>query len=657
MNTPTQACTFEWTYSKHPRSQLIIMSTLEYLDDGGSVKSFGLVPWKTLHTWLSIINGASSSTSIPRGVNRGKILEELEARRKGQESFLVHGALRVLNMDRGYEKDWREYENDQHGLTHLEELLVYQPKDWRKQAREYFFRFDCNLARESCDQDLRTVVVTVGGSQQHHFFLKSPILVVLFHPSMARTARYEPLNFLLAYGVVNPLPALVHDADMDENDRQALMEDLSPLDYFLEFQNYVSSYRLDKLKRVGKSSKVPRLRLIKELDFCDIVGQRLAKQLIRQSVVSHIWNRSNNGRNGGGMCAPVHPLSMIFAGPSGIGKTELAHCIAKLLNKPGDDYFIKVDCGKLTDASEVFGMSGAYQGAKQGSALNNFVLKMSLEEDAIGIVLLDELEKASQGVIHALYQVIDKGEWTNKRLSSGGSQTDVIPCDNLIFIMTTNACDFVISDFVKSRPEIYNIVGDDVDEIGSELGSRIRGTLQFTHPFTEAFLGRIDRIVPFLPMANGDPETHGVLSGESMAVTKLLIERQQEQMSGKDDTTIDEQQRRQRVDGNNNDVQQMISARTKHQMARMVVRQALPEAGVRALQKGVQQRMGDRIMNALLLEKGGIEDGSIVRYYAIEDWKEIDFRVEDVEETTSAAADQTDQAAEENGHEDLDLYE
>jgi ATP-dependent Clp protease ATP-binding subunit ClpA len=57
----------------------------------------------------------------------------------------------------------------------------------------------------------------------------------------------------------------------------------------------------------------------------------------------------------------------------------------------------------------MFGMSGAYQGAYKGSDLNNFILRMSLEPDALGIVLLDEIEKAKQGVIHGLYQVIDKG--------------------------------------------------------------------------------------------------------------------------------------------------------------------------------------------------------------------------------------------------------
>jgi ATP-dependent Clp protease ATP-binding subunit ClpB len=66
------------------------------------------------------------------------------------------------------------------------------------------------------------------------------------------------------------------------------------------------------------------------------------------------------------------PLSMIFAGPSGNGKTELAKELAELLNLHGDNAFHKVDCGKMASAAELFGMAGYWQGAKEGSSLNNF---------------------------------------------------------------------------------------------------------------------------------------------------------------------------------------------------------------------------------------------------------------------------------------------
>jgi len=548
---------------------------------------------------------------------------------------MLGNALRMIGRDRGYGQDWREYENLQ-GYTHLEELLIYQPKDWRKQAREYLFRFGCDLDRESHNEEHRTIVRDVGGSELS-IFLERPSQVVLFHPDLEQTSRYEPLNFLLAYGVRDPLSSLMKD--MGEDKRSLLMADLSPLDYFIEFQNYVVSYKIDLLRKVGKENSFPRLCLIKELDFSNIIGQRLAKQMIRQAMVNYIWNRDAKD----GLCHTRQPLSMIFAGPSGNGKTglfaqvsmcrgcwggfdltssflflitreyiELAMWLAKLMNKPSDDeYFIKVDCGKLSDDKEIFGMSGPYQGAVQGSALNNFVLRLSCEPHSLGIVLLDEIEKASQGVIHGLYQVIDKGEWTNKRLTAQkGTQTETIACHNLVFIMTTNACDQEIYDYATRREDVYVTVGEDFEELGYELEGRIRSSLRYRFPFTDAFIGRVGRIVPFLPMANGDPEIQHPLLGEMMTVAKLLIERQQEKYASSASA----------------DIRQLVSAKTKHRMARIIVKDAIPEAGVRSIQKLVEARMGDRMVHTMLLERGGIPQGSEVEYFAKEEEEKIDFR-------------------------------
>jgi ATP-dependent Clp protease ATP-binding subunit ClpA len=282
------------------------------------------------------------------------------------------------------------------------------------------------------------------------------------------------------------------------------------------------------------------------------------------------------------------------------------------MNKPGDDSsFLKVDCGKLTDAKEMFGMSGAYQGAYEGSALNNFILRMSLDPHALGIVLLDEIEKAQKGVIHGLYQVIDKGEWTNKLLEEGkGVQTETISCHNIIFIMTTNASDDLILRYAEKH-EIYTADQDNLEEIKSELETMVRKKLQQTYPFTGAFMGRVGRVVPFLPMANGDPEEHALL-GEMVTVAKLLIEREQEKLSA----------------GGKLDVTQLVSSSMKHKMAKIIVKEAIVEAGVRSIQKGVETKMGKRVMHSLLLERGGIKRGSQIRYSANEDEKKIDFRVE-----------------------------
>jgi ATP-dependent Clp protease ATP-binding subunit ClpA len=283
-----------------------------------------------------------------------------------------------------------------------------------------------------------------------------------------------------------------------------------------------------------------------------------------------------------------------------------------------------VDCGKLTDKNEVFGMSGAYQGAYEGSALNNFVLRMSQEPDTLGIVLLDEIEKASRGVIHGLYQVIDKGEWTNKKLEEGkGVQSETVSCHNVIFIMTTNACDDLILKYANTHT-IYTADQDDLEEIKSELESMVRKKLQKTHPFTDAFMGRVGRVVPFLPMANGDPEENALL-GEMVTVAKLLIEREQEKLCL----------------GGKVNVSQLVSSSTKHKMAKVIVKEAIVEAGVRSIQTGVETKMGNRMMHSLLLEKGGIKSGGEVRYSVNEEEKKVYFRIE----TSGTREDKDDSSA------------
>ena len=471
-------------------------------------------------------------------------------------------------------------------------------------------------------------IPTKSGDITVTIILDSPVLVVLFHPEIDCSQRYEPLNFLLAYGVRNPIPSLKETlkGHLDE-----VTKELSPLDYFFEFQDHILTYKLETLRECGKRAGFPRLWLLKEFDFSNIIGQRLAKEMIRSAVFHHICNQSQKEE----LCANRKPLSMIFAGPSGVGKTELAVWLKTLLNKPGEnDVYVKIDCGKLSHKFEVFGGSGAYQGSKEGSQLNNFIVRMAQDPDARGIVLLDEIEKAEREVIHALYQVLDKGEWTNKKLRDGSeAQTEIVSCHNVIFIMTTNAADKLILDMLKKdgSNQYYTVKGaDDIDETIDFLENRVKKELQVTYPFTEAFMGRVGPVVPFFPMSAGDPKNHPLL-GESMTVAKLLIERQQEKFM---------------AEKGREGVCQIISAKTKHDMARIIVDGAIVEAGVRAIQQGVDRKMGNRMMNALAREKQGIKDGSHVRYSASTEEKKIDFRIEEFgsQETSETAVEDWENA-------------
>lgn len=576
------------------------MASLEYLDEEGTV-NFLFVPWKLLNNWLSELNGNPHVHELRDGVNRGKVIEELQNRKHQSSTFME------VVFSRGYGKDWLEYENEQ-GYTHFEELLIYQPKDWRKQAREYLFRYSCNLERESPSEveDVRRVRVTLAvhnRQQTIDIVMSKPSLVVLFHPEMKNSRRHEPLNFLLAYGVKDPIPSL---PGLEDATISALLREISPLDYYFFFKENVQSYGLATLRGISRQVKHPRLTLIKELDFMKVVGQRMAKHIIRQEVVNHLWKRVEEGT----MCPQRQPLSMIFAGPSGNGKTEMARELAELMNAPDKNAFLKVDCGKLQHSTEIFGLSGAYQGAQEGSALNNFVLRMASEPDMLGIVLLDEIEKAHQDVIHGLYQVFDKGEWTNKKLERGRSQTITIPCHNLIFIMTTNAADLHVCDYAAEK-QVHSLVADDLEDTTYDVERRIRTVLQHRYPFTGAFIGRISRVVPFFPMASGDLD-EGLLQGEMMVIAKLFIEREQERLNMNGMFMVD----------------QSVSAKEKHKMARMIVAQSNPESGVRSIQNGIEAHMGKKMRHLLLVEKGGIRSGAEVRYWANESEKKIGFNID-----------------------------
>lgn len=568
------------------------MSTLEYLDGDGNV-AFWRVSTSMLHKWLSKINGNPHvKDEIPDAVNRGKVIGELK-RRSGKPN-------KIMEFARGDGNDWREYENAQ-GYTHLEELLIYTPNEWRKQAREYTHVYNFDLERSSDKKQKRSIKLNLDGVDHPiSIDMKTPILVVLFHPELPRSNRYETLNFLLANGIENPLPSIIDDS----NTLQCIMKEISPLDYFFEFQRHVKTYKMEGLKYISKKSGVSRLYLIHELLFSNVVGQRLAKEQIIGQVITWCARRSPKE----GLLTLKSPLSLIFSGPSGNGKTELAQELAVILNKPSDNAFHKVDCGKLTCGDELFGMSGPYQGAREGSALNNFIKKMAGEK-IIGVVLLDEIEKADRSVIHGLYQVIDKGEWTNKQLVSGSEQqTSIIDCSNIIFIMTTNAADELIQNHAKKDEKYYT--SKNLAQLGDMLEADINKNLRDKKPFTKAFLGRIDAIIPFLPLsAYADNKDKPKLLEESLTITKILIDQEQDKIQDPGNFLRNETN---------------IPIKTKHEIAQIIVKKAVPDAGVRALQKGVQTKMGDRLLLGCLQEKGGISRESEVYFFTDMEESKID---------------------------------
>jgi len=165
--------------------------------------------------------------------------------------------------------------------------------------------------------------------------------------------------------------------------------------------------------------------------------------------------------------------SFLFAGPTGVGKTELAKQLARLLGMP----LLRYDMSEYMEKHSVSRLIGAppgYVGFDQGGLLTDAVAKQPHS-----VVILDEIEKAHPDLFSILLQVMDNATLTD----STGRKTDF---RNVIVIMTSNAG---ASEMTRRR------VGFDDD--GGQLGDP-KAALERT--FSPEFRNRLDKVVIFKPL-------------------------------------------------------------------------------------------------------------------------------------------------------------
>jgi ATP-dependent Clp protease ATP-binding subunit ClpC len=120
--------------------------------------------------------------------------------------------------------------------------------------------------------------------------------------------------------------------------------------------------------------------------------------------------------------------SFIFAGPSGVGKTELSRTLADFLF--GDeDSLIQLDMSEYMEkhtVSRLFGSPPGYVGYEEGGQLTEKVRRKPFS-----VVLFDEIEKAHPDIFNSLLQIIEDGRLTD-------AQGRVVDFKNTVIIMTTN---------------------------------------------------------------------------------------------------------------------------------------------------------------------------------------------------------------------------
>ena len=150
-----------------------------------------------------------------------------------------------------------------------------------------------------------------------------------------------------------------------------------------------------------------------------IIGQNQAVKAVSQAI----------RRTRAGLKDPKRPSgSFIFAGPSGVGKTELTKALAEFLF--GDeDALIQVDMGEFHDrytASRLFGAPPGYVGYEEGGQLTEKVRRKPFS-----VVLFDEIGKAHQDIYNTLLQVLEDG-----RLTDGQGRT--VDFKNTVIVFTSN---------------------------------------------------------------------------------------------------------------------------------------------------------------------------------------------------------------------------
>lgn len=228
------------------------------------------------------------------------------------------------------------------------------------------------------------------------------------------------------------------------------------------------------VERIAKAENT-RLRTMGETLQTQIIGQDSAIQAVVRSIQ----------RSRVGLKDPNRPIgSFLFLGPTGVGKTYLAQCLAQEMFG-SKDALIRIDMSEYMEQHAVSLLVGAppgYVGYEQAGKLTEAVRRKPYS-----IVLFDEIEKAHSDVFNLFLQLLDEGRLTDR-------QGRIVDFKNTIVIMTSNVGSRQLSEF-------SNGIGfrNSADEADSTSRAVLQKALQRTFP--PEFLNRIDNIVTFAQLS------------------------------------------------------------------------------------------------------------------------------------------------------------
>ena len=206
-----------------------------------------------------------------------------------------------------------------------------------------------------------------------------------------------------------------------------------------------------------------------------VIGQEEAVKALSQAI----------RRTRSGLKDPKRPGgSFIFAGPTGVGKTELAKALAEFLF--GDeDALIQLDMSEFSEkhtASRLFGAPPGYVGYDEGGQLTEKVRRRPFS-----VVLFDEVEKAHPDIFNSLLQILEEGHLTD-------SQGRKVDFKNTVIIMTTNLGTRDINKGVLTGFQSAENLTQDYSRMKAKVNEELK------QHFRPEFLNRVDDVIVFPPL-------------------------------------------------------------------------------------------------------------------------------------------------------------
>jgi len=311
-----------------------------------------------------------------------------------------------------------------------------------------------------------------------------------------------------------------------------------------EVAQVVSSWTGIPVSQLAKEES-ERLLNMEEILHRRVVGQDEAIQAISRAI----------RRASAGLKDPQRPIgSFIFAGPTGVGKTELAKALAEVLF--GDeDAIIRLDMSEYMEKHTVARLIGAppgYIGHDEGGQLTEAVRRKPYS-----VILLDEIEKAHTDVFNTLLQVMEDGRLTD-------SKGRTVNFRNTVIIMTSNlGASSIRKDatvgFVTRENE-----KDDYERMKTKIMEEVKKA------FKPEFLNRLDEIIVF----------HSLNNDQLKEIVSLMINGLIKRLA-----------------------QQEVEVEVTEAVKEVIIKEGYnPSFGARPLRRAIQNLLEDRLSEELLKE-------------------------------------------------------